>query len=144
MWGRWIGWEIKTGHPIEGLLDAMNWYGKEFIDENEVHPLLSLAANGSTFPIGPTPLILRLCLQMPLIKQPFMKPITRVATWVLRTRKTQARLRLVDYRNVTSATMIYDHLPINDHFRMVDKDTVLGLMDYKLINQPYFFMLQRE
>ena len=40
--------------------------------------------------------------------------------------------------------MIYDSLPINDVFRMVDEDTVMGVMDRKGEEQPFFFMLRRE
>jgi hypothetical protein len=40
--------------------------------------------------------------------------------------------------------MIYDNLPINDVFRKVDQDTVLGAMDLKGIPRPFFFVLRRE
>jgi hypothetical protein len=40
--------------------------------------------------------------------------------------------------------MIYDAKPINDVFRRVDDDTVLGLMDYRKWGRPYFFLLHRE
>jgi Domain of unknown function (DUF4334) len=40
--------------------------------------------------------------------------------------------------------MIYDSLPINDIFRKVDDDTVLGAMDLRLTPQPFFFILRRE
>ena len=39
--------------------------------------------------------------------------------------------------------MIYDKLPIQDIFRRVDERTVLGVMDYKGMTQPYFFVLRR-
>ena len=51
---------------------------------------------------------------------------------------------MVQYRDRVSATMIYDYLPINDVFRQVDENTVMGLMDYKAIAQPFFFVLSRE
>lgn len=38
---------------------------------------------------------------------------------------------MVEYRGIVSATMIYDHLPINNHFHMIDEGSVLGLMDFK-------------
>jgi hypothetical protein len=40
--------------------------------------------------------------------------------------------------------MIYDDLPINDVFRKVDNNTVLGVMDLKGMEQPFFFVLRRE
>ena len=40
MLGRWKGEGMHTGHPMDGLLEAYNWYGKEFVDADTVHPLL--------------------------------------------------------------------------------------------------------
>lgn len=54
-----------------------------------------------------------------------------------------ASLRQVTYRDVTSATMIYDNNPTFDYFRKVDADTVMGVMDHKGDAQPLFFYLQR-
>ena len=50
----------------------------------------------------------------------------------------------MQYRGKCSATMIYDSVPINDVFRKIDSDTVLGLMDLKGMRAPFFFLLQRE
>lgn len=70
-----------------------------------------------------------------------MLPILRPA---LRTHAPTARLREVEYRGVTSAGMIYDHLPIIDHFRRADEHTLLGVMDLRGLAEPYFFVLRRE
>jgi len=40
--------------------------------------------------------------------------------------------------------MIYDHLPIMDLFRKVDDNTLLGVMDLKGMQQPFFFVLYRD
>jgi hypothetical protein len=45
---------------------------------------------------------------------------------------------------LSSATMIYDALPINDVFRKVDADTMLGAMDIRGTTEPFFFVLRRE
>lgn len=63
---------------------------------------------------------------------------------LLKTEASQARLRMMDYRGKVSATMIYDYLPINDSFRKVDENTVLGIMDWKNSSQPFFFVLKRS
>lgn len=72
MMGRWIGSGFPTHYPMDGLLEATGWYGKEFLNADEVHPLL------------------------------------------------------------------------HDMFRKVDTNTVLGLMDYKGVDSPFFFILKRE
>lgn len=55
----------------------------------------------------------------------------------------QAQLRAVEYRGVVTATMIYDRHPILDHFRAIDSDTLLGLMDRKGEAAPLAFLLRR-
>ncbi|MCA9716303.1 MAG: DUF4334 domain-containing protein [Myxococcales bacterium] len=63
----------------------------------------------------------------------------RVANPILGT----ASLRMVQYRGPATATMIYDKHPIFDHFRRIDDDTVLGVMDRKGDAAPLFFFLRR-
>lgn len=63
---------------------------------------------------------------------------------MLKTEKSQARIRMMEYREKVSTTMIYDNLPINDIFRKIDDNTVLGLMDFKGMPQPFFFVLNRD
>ena len=40
MIGRWQGYEFPTNQPVDGLLEVSGWYGKEFVDADQVHPLL--------------------------------------------------------------------------------------------------------
>ena len=40
--------------------------------------------------------------------------------------------------------MIYDQLPINDVFRRLGDETVLGAMDFRGSRRPYFFVLRRD
>jgi hypothetical protein len=40
--------------------------------------------------------------------------------------------------------MIYDRQPIVDHFRRIDSDRVLGLMEMRGMERPYFFLLTRD
>lgn len=56
----------------------------------------------------------------------------------------KASLRVVRYRGVSTATMVYDKHPIFDHFRRIDDDLVLGVMDRKGEAQPLFFWLARR
>jgi hypothetical protein len=63
---------------------------------------------------------------------------------MLKTEESKARIRMMEHRQKISATMIYDNLPIHDIFRKVDDNTVLGLMDFKGMKQPFFFLLNRS
>jgi Domain of unknown function (DUF4334)/GXWXG protein len=56
----------------------------------------------------------------------------------------EATIRMVEYRGVLTATMVYDKHPIFDSFRAVDADTVMGAMDRKGEPAPLMFKLRRR
>ena len=56
----------------------------------------------------------------------------------------KATLRMVEFRGSSTATMIYDKHPIFDHFRKIDDDLVMGIMDRKGDASPLFFYLRRR
>ncbi|MDJ0648280.1 MAG: DUF4334 domain-containing protein [Xenococcaceae cyanobacterium MO_188.B19] len=143
MLGCWQGSGIHTDHSMDGFLEASNWYGKEFISTEKVHPLLFLDSKGKIFKVAPNPTAMDWVLKLPILKKNYLKPLLTLANSLLKTEKSQARLRMMEYRGKISATMIYDYLPINDSFRKVDENTVLGIMDYKNSPQPFFFVLKR-
>ncbi|AWA49507.1 DUF4334 domain-containing protein [Acinetobacter junii] len=141
MHGQWKGLEVITGHPMNGLLDKANWYGKKFIDDETVFPLVLLNPKSSNL-FSTDPKWLPLGLDLSLLKSK-SKYLVR-GLRLLKTDKSKARLRMVEFRGKSSATMIYDEKPINDVFRRIDQNTVLGWMDLKDQAQPYFFTLIRE
>ena len=53
-----------------------------------------------------------------------------------------ASIRMVEYRGVVTATMVYDRHPIFDHFHGVD-GVLLGIMDRKGEPAPLAFLLER-
>lgn len=143
MLGRWQGSDFDTNHSLDGLLETMGWYGKEFVDADNVHPLLF--GNGNEiFKVDPNPVITNLGLKFPLPKDSSLKPLYGTMGKLLKTEESKARIRMMEYRHKVSATMIYDYLPIHDVFRKIDNNTVMGLMDWKGIPQPFFFILNRE
>ncbi|MDX2256169.1 MAG: DUF4334 domain-containing protein [Pseudanabaenaceae cyanobacterium bins.39] len=144
MMGKWRGSGLDTSHPMDGLLEASDWYGKEFIDPETVHPLIFLGFGNKQLRVAPDLAAMKLVMKLPLFKRPFMKPLLKLLNNLLSNEQSQARLRMTEYRNKVSATMIYDRLPINDSFRKIDADTVLGLMDFKGLPQPFFFVLRRD
>ncbi len=147
MFGTWEGAELPTAHPMDGLLEASGWWGKQFIDEENVHPLL-FPKDGGTALWALNPVLafggLGLATKVPAVRNlSLVQPISALRP-ALRTKSAKARLRTTRYRGVDSATMIYDNLPINDVFRKIDQDTVIGAMDYRGGRGPYFFVLRRN
>jgi hypothetical protein len=141
--GRWKGSELSTGHPFDGVLTASGWYGKQFDDPETVHPLL-FSGGGEIFAVDPRKMPLGLAGRVPLSVVAAGGKLINVLEPVLRTTQPRARLRNLEYRGKTSAAMIYDHLPVIDVFRRVDEHTLLGVMDQREVEQPYFFVLQRD
>jgi hypothetical protein len=142
--GRFRGSEFPTGHPMEGLLEQFGWYGKEFVDEETVHPLLFRDASGKVFKVDPRKLPVELASRVPRVGGSVARHAFSALEPVIGTSKPRARLRNVEYRGKVSATIIYDHLPIHDYFRRVDDDTILGVMDRRGVERPFFFVLRRD
>ncbi len=144
MIGRWKGAGLHTNHPMDGLLETLNWYGKEFVDRDRVHPLLFTDSNNQIFQVNPLSIGMDLALRFPIPKNEVLKPLYSFLISMLKTEDSKARIRMMEHRGKISATMIYDYLPINDVFRQVDDNTLLGLMDFKGMEQPFFFVLKRD
>jgi hypothetical protein len=141
--GRYHGRELATGHPMDGLLQASGWYGKQFDDADHVHPLLFRGADGDIFPVEPRKAPLGLAPKLPDVVVARSRAVVGALKPLLRTSKHRARLRSVEHRGVVTAAMVYDHLPIIDVFRRVDADTLLGVMDLRGV-PPYVFVLTQD
>jgi len=143
MLGTWRGAGFPTGHRMDGLLIATGWYGKRFVDPETVHPLLFYTADRrAVFAVEPA-----LCpvgLRLPIRPGWSYHRLITAARPLVDTHKARARLRMVEYRGRATATMIYDAKPINDVFRRINDDSVLGWMDYRRWDRPYFFLPRRE
>ena len=141
MIGRWKGSEFRTGHRMDGLLEVCGWYGKLFVDNDTVHPLLFYTASKKEV-YAVNPALIPLWFNFPKIR--VLRTILTLAKPILQTKKPKARLRMMDHRGKSSATMIYNSKSINDHFRKIDENKVMGLMDLKGEPKPYFFILERD
>ncbi len=147
MLGAWQGEGFATGHPLDGVLEIYHWQGKRFEDAETVHPLVFHSLWGgltSVHPLWMLPVFGLLDKPPALARWPLWGRIFQFLLPLCSTRKGRARLRMTEYRGKLSATMVYDHLPINDVFRKMDANTVLGAMDKKGATAPFFFVLRRS
>ncbi|MEL6184425.1 MAG: DUF4334 domain-containing protein [Myxococcota bacterium] len=141
MFGRWSGFEIATGHPLDGLFEPANWYGKIFFNAEEVHPLVHFGEEQrELYAVNPR----YIPLEFDIPKSEYIGTFLNLSRLILETSSSKARLRNVEYRGRVSATMIYDEKPINDVFVKIDDDRVLGVMDLKGQELPFFFVLVRD
>ncbi|MFT4085549.1 MAG: DUF4334 domain-containing protein [Gordonia sp. (in: high G+C Gram-positive bacteria)] len=61
--------------------------------------------------------------------------------------KGEASLWMVEFRGEVTASMVYDGQPVIDHFKRVDDDTLMGVMNGKtslVRDRHFYFYLQRE
>lgn len=121
--GQWKGEEFPSGHQMDGRLAQSGWYGKTFHDKEHVDPLVFTGADGKLFAVDP------------------VKAMTGIE--LTAAQGSKARIRMVEHRGVVTGTMIYDDLAIYDHFRAITKDFLMGVMDLKGVEAPYFFLLRR-
>lgn len=144
MLGRWKGSGFPAQHPLDGLLETYGWYGKEFISADIVHPLLFKRGTKAPYQLTSQGLPLKTILKYPIALPPLFIPILTPVKWILNQKKPTARLREMNYRGKVSVGMVYDYQPIIDHFRKIDPETMLGVMDCKYLEGPFFFQLHRE
>jgi hypothetical protein len=139
--GFWRGRAVATGHPVDELLRASSWIGKEFVALDEVHPLVHEGAFGR-YRLDPGRVPLGLGRRLGLARLPGAPSVFRLLGPLFATRRPRARLRMIEDRGVVTAAMIYDQRPIIDVFRKIDGDTVMGRMDERG-QPPAFFVLTR-
>ena len=142
MLGEWAGREIQTGHHMEGLLDHFGWAGKRFASVDEVDPLLFRSSFG-VHRMPPKLMFMGYALPRFVVNSVVTATLFKWITPLLSTRQSKARLRLTRQLEKTTATMVYDELPIHDAFVQFDENSLLGAMDMKGDAAPYFFMLYR-
>ncbi|UQE74960.1 DUF4334 domain-containing protein [Gordonia sp. PP30] len=61
--------------------------------------------------------------------------------------KGEASLWPVEFRGEVTASMVYDGQPVIDHFKRVDDDTLMGIMNGKgslVRDRHFYFYLQRD
>ncbi|MGW0042105.1 DUF4334 domain-containing protein [Rhodococcus sp. NPDC003348] len=59
----------------------------------------------------------------------------------------EASLWMVEFRGESTATMVYDGMPVFDHFKRVGPDTLLGVMNGKNVldgGEHFWFVLDRD
>ncbi|WP_198020161.1 DUF4334 domain-containing protein [Nocardioides sp. J54] len=117
--GSWRGGDFATGHVASRVLQKVRWHGKRFDGPLAAVPLVCRGEDGELY------------------------SNTEAAGG------GEASLWEVAFRGEVTASMVYDRLPVVDHFKKVDDDTLMGVMNGKLeaafgVTDPYYFWLERE
>lgn len=117
--GPWRGGDFATGHIASTVLKKVRWHGKAFNGPLDAQPLVCRNAVGELY------------------------------SNLEAGGGGEASLWEVAFRGETTATMVYDKMPVLDHFKKVDDTTLMGIMNGKLdstfgISDLYYFWLERD
>ncbi|OWW02382.1 hypothetical protein ATY81_22355 [Rhizobium sp. R72] len=142
--GLWAGHGIPSGHPFDGVLKNLGWFGKRFMPDLRADALLFrsgerrlMAINPAWIPLGLTLHFYRLG-RMPIARNLFSAIKRRLCA-----AGPVASIKTMEFGGVESAAMIYDDQPIVDHFRRIDQQRVMGAMTIRGDERIYFFELER-
>ena len=144
MTGLWKGRGIPSGHPLDGVLENLNWFGKRFHPDQKADALLFqwqprrlVAIEPSYFPIE---VAIRLA---PIGYSSLARKVFAYGQRFLRARGTTASLTLRASQYDDTAAMVYDKQPITDYFRRIGENKLAGMMVAKGDERHYFFSLER-
>ena len=94
MIGRWRGAGLPTGHPLDGVLESLGWYGKAFESADSVHPLLFRTRSGEVIPLDPRFMPVSVALRWPaLARSAPVRAAFAAGRPLLRAHHSAARLR---------------------------------------------------
>jgi hypothetical protein len=117
--GAWRGGDFSTGHVASTVLEQVRWHGKRFDGPLDAKPLICRDEEGELY--------------------------SNLAAGG----GAEASLWPVEFRGETTATMVYDAMAVFDHFKRVDDETLMGIMNGKLesafgVKDLYYFWLERD
>ena len=117
--GAWRGGDFSTGHVASTVLEQVRWHGKRFDAPLDAKPLICRGDDGALY------------------------------SNLEAGGGGEASLWEVAFRGETTATMVYDRMPVFDHFKGVDDRTLMGIMNGKLeaafgVSDLYYFWLERD
>ena len=144
MVGLWKGTGIPSGHPLDGVLENLQWFGKRFHADLRADALLFQSRPGRLVTVEPAWIPIRIAIRSASFGR------TSVArNWfghlqkMLRAKGRTASLELRLFEGIESAAMVYDRQPITDYFRKISEAELAGMMVVKDDPRRYFFKLRR-
>ncbi|MGW9231974.1 GXWXG domain-containing protein [Pseudorhizobium sp. NPDC055634] len=144
MIGIWKGVGHRSGHPLDGVLENLHWFGKRFNTDLRADALLFEGEHGRLVPIDPKFFPIRLAIRFAAFGRstPARNLFSHVKPRV-RARGTTATLRRLVNDGVMTAAMVYDRQPIADYFRRVNEHEIAGMMVVTHDPRRYYFRLTR-
>ena len=144
MVGLWRGSGVPTGHPLDGVLENLGWFGKRFTADGRPDALLFTAGKRRLVPVDPKYIPLRLTMRLSGFGRTVAaRNLFSHLKLRFRAEETVASIKTLAFRGMLSAALVYDKQPIIDHFRLIDGNRLMGVMTIEWDERLYFFELAR-
>jgi hypothetical protein len=142
--GLWRGTGIPAGHPLDGVLENLQWFGKRIYPDLSADALLFQWPPGQLVPIEPVFFPIRLAIRLAPVGRTFtLRKSFSYLHKAFRAQDTTASVNLFGVDGEETAAMVYDRQPIVDYFRRIDDDQIAGMMCVDGDERRYFFRLQK-
>ncbi len=142
--GLWKGNSLASGHPLDGVLEKLGWFGKRFRQDLRADPLLFTMGERRLAAVDPGKIPIRLAVRFSRFgHKRYVQNLSSYLLPRLRAKGPIATLRTMTLGTTASAAMVYDEQPIIDHFRWAGTELLRGMMTMDGMEKPYFFELRR-
>lgn len=141
--GRWRGRSIPSGHPFDGVLENLGWFGK-FTSDLRADALLFRSDERRLVAIDPKWIPLGLALRLHRLgRTRAARNLFSYLQRLLRASGPVASVQMRSFDGLASTAMVYGEQPIVDHFRRIDGKRVMGAMAISGDDRLFFFELER-
>ncbi len=144
MTGLWKGKGIPSGHPLDGVLENLNWFGKRFHADQRADALLFQWRERRLVALEPGFMPIRWLIHLaPVGHSSLARKLFSYSHKALQARGPTASLTLRTSQYDETAAMVYDKQPISDYFRRISENELAGMMVVRGDERRYFFSLKR-
>ncbi|WP_069733980.1 GXWXG domain-containing protein [Pseudorhizobium pelagicum] len=144
MIGLWKGLGHPSGHPLDGVLENLHWFGKRFHTDLRADALLFEGEPGRLVPVDPKFFPIRLANRFAAFgRSTRARNLFSHIRPRVRAQGATANLRTLADDGVITAAMVYDRQPITDYFRCVHEHEIAGMMFIERDPRRYYFRLAR-
>lgn len=142
MVGLWRGTGHPSGHPLDGVLENLHWFGKRFHPDMRADALLFEGDKNRLVAVEPAFFPVWALRFAGLGRTEWAWNLFTHLRSRLRAKTTSATLQQRMDEGVVTAAMVYDRQPIIDYFRR-SGNHVIGKMVVEGDTRRYFFCLQK-
>jgi hypothetical protein len=141
--GLWKGAGMPSGHPLDGVLENLGWFGKRFHPDMRADALLFHWQPGVLVAIDPVFFPVSLAIKAARLGRSARarRLLSRVHR-VIRAKGTTAAVMTHATQDGSTAAMVYDRQPIVDVFRRINDVEIAGMMEVRGDDRRFFFKLE--